>query len=141
MKKFFLCLALCLGLILSCGYAQAENQGAPLGDPVAQFTGKRWLESPDNAKQAFLFGIDTAIAIEAVISERSAAKGPKAQRQSVYPLSPFEKGWMKAFKDVTRAELVNRVNAWYEEHPDSQERPVLDVIWYEIIVPALKAEK
>lgn len=138
MKKFLVCLTV-IAALLTWGPAYSED--APItnpGNPVEQFTGYLWQKSTENEKQAFIFGIDTAIAIEYFISKKSVTKAAKAGKKPVYTLSPFEKGWMQSFKNITRAELVNMINSWYEKNPDKLDRPVLNVIWYEIIQPNLK---
>lgn len=135
MKKAFFGLLLCLGLICP---------GATLGagsNPVDQFTGKYWVETPEASKEAYLFGIDSAIAVEYFINDRLAEKNVKKGKKPVYTLSPFERGWMMAFRDTSRKELIKLVDDWYAAHPDSLDRPVMSVIWYEIIEPRLNAEK
>ena len=59
----------------------------------------------------------------------------------MYTLSPFEKGWMKAFKGVSRADVVKMVDTWYAANPQSLDRPVMNVIWREIIEPRLDAKQ
>lgn len=111
----------------------------PAGNPVAQFTGEYWLQSTPENKEAYLFGIDSAVAVEKYISEKSQV-GKKGKKQIV-TLSPFETGWMKAFENMTRKEIVEEVDAWYKANPDKQNRPVLEVIWYEVIAPRLEENK
>ena len=59
----------------------------------------------------------------------------------MYTLSPFEKGWMKAFKGVSRTEVIKMVDAWYAANPQRLDRPVMNVIWREIIEPRLDAKQ
>ena len=44
---------------------------------------------------------------------------------------------MKAFKDVKRTTIVEEVDAWYAAHPDRLDRPVLGVLWFELVEPRL----
>lgn len=141
MKKFFGCLALLA--MLACPFLSnaEETHGNPSGNPVDQFTGKYWLDSTVDNQKAYLFGIDSAIAVEAFIHNLQVANKAKAGKRPVYTLSPFEKGWMEAFKDVSRDHIVEEVTKWYKDHPQDLDKPVLRVIWYELVVPRLKKDK
>lgn len=143
MKKSLLSLALCCALVLGCTAVRAaENMQVGAGsNPVDQFTGELWQKSAETEKLAFLFGVETAIAVENFVNAKVTEKSAKAGRKPVYTLSPFEKSWMEAFREVPRAEIAKQVDAWYAAHPDQLERPVMAVIWYEIIVPRLPVKK
>ena len=110
MKKSVLCLALSLALVLAFAPVraaentpEAENSKA---NPVDQFTGAAWQKTPEAEKLAFLFGVETAITVEYFVNGKIAEKATKEGKRPVYTLSPFEKGWMKAFKGVNRAEVA-----------------------------------
>lgn len=142
MRKTLRCLALLAALALPMQSNAAEAPAVnPAGNPVDQFTGVYWVKStPDNQK-AYLFGIDSAVAVEKFIQNQQAANRAKSGKKPLYTLSPFEKGWMEAFKNVSRDQIAQEVTKWYDEHPDSLDRPVLGVIWYELIAPRLKKGK
>lgn len=141
MKKLFCSLALLTLLFMPVSGMADDANTNPAGNPVDQFTGKYWVESnPDNQK-AYLFGIDSAIAVEAFIHDQQASKAKKGSKKHVYTLSPFEKGWMEAFKNVSRDQIIEEVNKWYKEHPQDLDRPVLAVIWHELVVPRLEKAK
>lgn len=143
MKKIFAFVFLFAALALVPGFANAVqdvNQKPitnPAGNPIDQFTGESWVKSSDGEKLAYLFGIDSAIAVEYFINSKESANSAKAGKKPVYTLSPFERGWMDAFKNVTRSELVKEVNAWYAAHPESLEKPVMSVIWNQFVAPRL----
>lgn len=141
MKKFFGCLAI-LAMLACPILSNAEGPGGnPSGNPVDQFTGKYWLDSTVDNQKAYLFGIDSAISVEAFIQNLQVSKKAKAGKKPVYTLSPFEKGWMEAFKGVSRDQIVEEVTKWYKDHPQDLDTPVLRVIWYELVVPRLKQDK
>ncbi len=141
MKKFFYLLFF-LVFLASPSYSFAdENTGNPAGNPVDQFTGKYWMDSTADNKKAYLFGIESAIAVEKFIQNSLVAKRAKSGKKPVYTLSPFEKGWMEAFRDVSREQIAEEVTKWYQDNPDKLDRSVLSVIWYELIVPRIKQEK
>lgn len=141
MKKFLSSLALLT--LLACPFqAGAADTGRnPAGNPVDQFTGKYWLESTPENQRAYLFGIESAIAVEKFIQDLQAEKKLKSAQKQFYTLSPFEKGWMRAFKDVSRERIAEEVTKWYKENPDQADRPVLSVIWHQLISPRLKEGK
>ena len=146
MRKALYKLILVAALLLPAG-VQAEEAitpKAPLinpaGNPVDQFTGEYWVKSSLENKEAYLFGIDSAIAVEAIIARNMEAKA-KSGKKSASMLSPFARGWMDAFKDMTRKEIVATVDKWYEEHPAELNRSVLSVIWFDVIEPRLNTNK
>lgn len=128
-----LVLTMSLFVLLACPLAAMADDSGPAGNPVELLTGKVWQESKQENKQAWLFGIDTAVAVESAVIERMQEMAGK--KKSVQE-SPFVSKWMKAFgSDDTRAKIVAQVDEWYKAHPDQLARPVMDVIWYEIVVP------
>ena len=141
MKKLFFCFAMLLGLALTANASETNSSSAQ--NPVEQFTGQIWQTSKPENKQAFLFGIDTAIAVEKAINEQvnSKTKDAKKAKKVSHTLSVFEKNWMDAFKDMSREQIVKAVDDWYAANPEKLDRPVLEVIWYEIIVPKVGKTK
>lgn len=136
MKKFL------LGLLLLAGLSLPMQAGAAdAGNPVEKLTGKVWMDSQPANKRAFLFGIDTVIAIDKTLADLRQQQAAKTGKKPVYVLSLFDKSWMKAFENTTRDQLIEQINQWYEANPQKLDRPVMDVIWYEIIEPRLKAAK
>lgn len=147
MKKvviIWLCLAM-FGMGVTTAVAADATGTAPVakkehqtGNPVEQLTGEIWMKSAAEIKAALLFGVECAMSIEHAIAKRldevNAADGKK-KNAGKSTLSPFEKAWATAFKGVARAEIVENIDAWYAKNPDKQQRPVFDVIWYELIVP------
>ena len=105
-------------------------------NPVDSVTGELWTMSTQEAKLAYVLGIESAIYIEHMIYQK-AREGKKGAQAPLQNLSPFEKGWAKAFENVARREIVARVDSWLETHPDQRKRAVLGIIWYELIVPQL----
>lgn len=132
MKKIFSSLVIAMALCIGSAAQAAGSQ--PGANPVDQFTGKYWVESTEQNKEAYLYGIESAIEVEYYINSRMADKPGKKQS---FTLSPFEKGWMEAFKDTPRKQIASEVDKWYAAHPDQLDRPVLAVIWYELIAPRL----
>ena len=105
-------------------------------NPVDIVTGELWMTSKQEEKLAYILGIESAICIEHMINQK-AQENKKGRKAPLHNLSPFEKGWAKVFENVTREEIASRVDAWLKNHPDQQKRPVLAIIWYELIAPKL----
>ena len=141
MNKPVLSLALSLVLILACAPVHASEvmpeAGMQQGNPVDKFTGTVWQKTAEAEKLSFLFGVESAITVEFFVNSKVVEKAAKEGKRPVYTLSPFEKGWMKALKGVSRTEVVKMVDQWYAANPQRLDRPVMSVIWYEIIEPRL----
>lgn len=138
MKKLF------MGFLLVLAMAASAHAAAPAGaikafDPVAVLTGQHWLDSSLDNKKAYLFGIETAIAIESDIANQKSEAAKKSGRPSVEP-SLFVRAWIGAFTGTTNDEIVDLLDDWFKAHPEDANRPVMDVIWYQLIVPRMDAK-
>lgn len=146
MKKglvFLACIALLSMGAMSAFAVESTTAPAPkkamAANPIEQLTGEVWTQSTADVKKALLFGVECAISIEHAIASRlqeveKSVKGkPKPST-----LSPFEKAWSAAFQNVPREEIVEGIDTWYAQNPDKKQRPVFDVIWYELIAPKTK---
>ncbi|MDR1777293.1 MAG: hypothetical protein LBR31_05635 [Desulfovibrio sp.] len=143
MKKTLLSFGLALLLTMS-GFADArageEKECPAAANPVERLVGTVWQKSDQSHKEAFLFGVESAIALEYFINARMEKMAVEKGKKPKSVLSGFERGWMEAFKGVSRAEIAKSVDKWYAENPDKLDRPVLGVIWHEMIAPRLTRE-
>lgn len=149
MKKIFVIAMLVLGLCVTGTVQAAEKETVakdaaaetiktnPKGNNVLQFTGNYWLNSTPQNQEAYLFGLESAITVEILEHDRQATEKGSKKRKIVNSLSSFAKGWSEAFVNTSRKEIAEAVTNWYNAHPDSLEKPVLAVIWYDIIQPRL----
>ncbi len=140
MRKSVLGLGVVLALVLACApvrAAQVADGDVVQNNPVEQLTGNVWQKTSDTDKAAFLLGVESAITIEYFVNTKLAEKAAKSGKKPVYTLSPFEKGWMNAFKGVSRAEIIAQINQWFAANPGQLDRPVMSVIWYELIAPRI----
>lgn len=126
--------ALALMLTLAMG---ASTQAAPRSNPVDQFTGTVWQATSLDNKAAFLFGVESAITVEYFVNSKAAEKAAKEGKAPASNLSPFEKGWMTAMKDVSRRQIIEKIDAWYAANPDKLDTPVMTAIWIVFIKPTL----
>ncbi len=133
MKKLALCLMLTILVSLSFSIAMAKK------NPVDQLTGSVWMESSQENKQALIFGVDCAISMEYITAKYQAKQDGKSKEHLdlVDTLTPFSKGWILAFSNVTRQEIIAEVDDWYANNQDKLNMPVFSIIWHEVIEPKL----
>ena len=112
-------LAACAGWLLVTGTANA--------DEVPMVTGEHWVKSSDELKKAYLIGVANVLQVEQAYEGTS----PPTDAQSVVPRMA------KGLKGQTLDSVRERLNRWYAAHPDQIKRPVLETIWFEIVVPGL----
>jgi hypothetical protein len=124
-----------MALILLFGGAVPGARADNL-NPVDTVTGELWMLSSQEEKLAYLLGIESAISLEEMLSKKSL-ESKKEARAPLHNLSPFEKGWIQAFKGVTRKNIAARIDAWLKAHPERHKEAVLGIIWNELIVPNL----
>ena len=107
---------------------QAENT------PMAELNGYVWQTSEPQSKLDFLLGVECAMAMEAAIKQVAEERGGTVE------LSRFAHGWQIAFRDKTRPDIVRQIDEFYVSHPDARGRHVFDVIWTEMVRPAMAAK-
>src|SRR5690349_453543 len=112
-------LAACVSLLLVTGGAKA--------DEVPMVTGEHWMKSSDELKKAYLIGIVNVLQVEHAYE----VSAPPSDAQSLVPRLA------KGLKGQTLDGVRDRLNRWYAAHPDQLKRPVLETIWFEIVVPGL----
>ena len=107
-------------LMMSSGVARAEE--------VPLITGEHWAKSTEEMKKAYLVGIANIVQIELAYEGANAA--PDAQ--SILPRM------VKGLKGQTLDSVREALNKWYAAHPEQTQRPVIETIWFEMVVPGLK---
>ncbi|WP_422419622.1 hypothetical protein [Pseudomonas sp. GZD-222] len=107
-------------LVTASGMARAEG--------VALITGEQWLQSSEHLKKVYLIGIANAYEVEAAYYKAK----PPSDEHSLIPR--FGRGLKGQTLDTVREGL----NQWYAAHPDQVKRPVIETIWFEMVVPGLK---
>lgn len=101
--------------------------GAARADEVPIVTGEHWTRSTEQLKKVYLVGIANLVQVETAYF----ANNPPSDAQSFMPR--FARGLKGQTLDTVRATL----DRWYADHPDKLQRPVLETIWFEIVVPGL----
>ena len=113
----------CMALALVWSSARA--------DEVPLITGEHWTKSSEELKRVYLIGIANVIQIESAYH----AATPPSDAQSIVPR--FAKGLRGETLDSVR----NALDRWYAAHPDKLQRPVIETIWFEMVVPGLQKAK
>lgn len=113
----------CVAIALVAGVARA--------DEIPLVTGEHWTKSSVEMKKAYLVGIANVVQIEMAFAEGN----PPSDAQSFLPRL------VKGLKGQTLDSVRASVDAWYAAHPDRLERPVMDTIWFELVVPGLEKNK
>ncbi len=114
-------LAACLTLAITSGSARA--------DEVPLVTGEHWTKSTEQVKKAYLVGIANILQVETAYEGAS----PPSDAQSVVPR--FVKGLKN--KGHTLDSVREGIDKWYAANPDKMQRPVIEIIWFEMVVPGL----
>ncbi len=91
-------------------------------------TGEHWTKSSEEVKKVYLVGIANVAQVETAYQAGNAP--PDAQ--SVVPRL------VKGLKGQTLDSVREGLNKWYAAHPDQLQRPVIETLWFEMVVPGLK---
>jgi hypothetical protein len=112
----------CVMLTLGQG---ARAQEIPL------VTGKQWTESSEQMKKAYLVGIANLVQVESAYYDDK----PPGDTQSIVPRLA------KGLRGHTLDSVRQRVDNWYAAHPDELKRPVIETIWFDMVIPGLQPKK
>jgi len=117
--------------LLAGSAALAMAGGVARADEVPLVTGEQWTKSTAEVKKVYLVGIANTLQVE------SAYEGatPPSDAQSLVPR--FGKG----LKGQTLDSVKERLDKYYAANPDKLKRPVLETVWFEIVVPATPKSK
>ncbi|MBO9331812.1 hypothetical protein C1I89_01820 [Achromobacter pulmonis] len=121
-KHLFGPAVLALALLAPATGAAAASEGAPI------LTGQQWSQSDPNLKKAYLLGMANLLQVEQAYQRRHAP----TDAQSLVPR--FAKGLQTQTLDSVRESLDN----WYAANPTRMDRPVVETLWFEIVVPGTK---
>jgi hypothetical protein len=115
--------AACMTLAMMAGSVRAQE--------VPLITGEHWTKSSEEMKKAYLVGMANIVLIE------MAYEGPNqlSDAQSALPRM------VKGLKGHTLDSVRETLNKWYAANPDKLQRPVIETIWFEMVVPGLKNPK
>ena len=113
----------CMVLLLTCGGVGAAE--VPLVD------GTHWTRSSDEVKKAYLIGLANLVQVEAAYYADNPALNE----------SGFSPRVARGMKGQTLVGVLEALDKWYADHPEQLQRPVVETIWFEMVVPALRQSK
>ena len=105
--------------------------GSARAQEIPIVTGALWTTSSDQVKKAYLVGIANAIQVEAAYE----GTNPPPDAQSIVPRLA------KGMKGQTLDSVREGLDKWYAANPDKLQRPVIETIWFEMVVPGLAKNK
>lgn len=134
--KHALCV-LAFAAVLGAGCHREEPKAvpAPEATPMASLDGYVWETSAPQSKLDFLLGVECAIAMDAALQQAAREHGGTVE------LSIFANGWQVAFQDRARPDIVRGIDEFYARNPEQKGRHVFDVIWTEMVRPAVAAKR
>jgi len=112
--------AACMTLAVLAGPARAAD--------IPLVTGEQWTASTEQVKKGYLVGIANLVQVELAFGGAT----PAADAQSVVPR--MAKGLRGQTLDSVREGLTR----WYAANPQRLQRPVVETIWFEMVVPGLQ---
>ena len=105
--------------------------GSVHADEVPIVTGEQWTKSSDQVKKGYLVGVANIIQVEAAFHSGN----PPPDAQSFLPR--FARG----MKGQTLESVIAGLDGWYAKNPARLQRPVIETIWFEMVVPGLEKNK
>ena len=102
--------------------------GSAVAEEVPLITGEHWVKSTDQMKKAYLIGMANMVLVEIAYE----GSNPPSDAQSIVPRM------VKGLRGQTLDSVREALDKWYASHPDQLRRPVVETIWFELVVPGLK---
>ena len=94
--------------------------------------GKSWKKSAPILKRSYLVGVSNLMSAEYAYQQEF---GPPPDRQTTIQRLYEEND------EVTLDGVIDRIDDWYEAHPDQLDMTVLEVIWLDMVRPNLPASR
>jgi len=118
------------GMFATC-VTLAMAWGSVRADEVPLVTGELWVKSSEQLKRAYLIGIANIIQVDTAYQ----AASPPTDAQSVVPRVA------RGLKGQTLDSVREGLDRWYAANPDRLQRPVVETMWFEMVVPGLQKTK
>jgi hypothetical protein len=109
--------------LVSASLVAAESNGKP---DMPLVTGSHWVQSTDELREAFLYGIGNILEMEQAMHDDAISS-----KNSMVPVL------IKALSPMSLDQVKDSLTNWYAGHPEQAERPVVEVLYVEIALPRL----
>ena len=114
--------------VVAAGVMMAAAGGIVQAQEVPLVTGAQWTQSSEATKKVYLIGIANVLQVEVAYE----GTNPPSDAQSLVPRLA------KGMKGQTLDSVREGLDKWYAANPDKLQRPVIETIWFEMVVPGLK---
>jgi len=114
-------------LVLAC-IAFCFGAGGVRADEVPVVTGEHWTKSSPEVKKVYLIGIANVLQVETAYF----GVNPPTDAQSFVPRM------VRGLRGQTLDTVRDALDRWYGSNPERLQRPVLETIWFEVVVPGLR---
>jgi hypothetical protein len=111
--------------------ALAMGWGSVRAEEVPMVTGEHWTRSAEPLKKAYLVGIANLIQVETAYQATNAP----TDAQSIVPRIA------RGLKGHTLDSVREGLDRWYAANPDRVQRPVIETIWFELVLPGLQKNR
>jgi hypothetical protein len=112
-----------VALALGCGTARAQE--------VPLITGEHWTTSTEQMKKAYLVGMANVVHVETAYQGTNAP----SDAQSVLPRL------VRGLKGQTLDSVREALDRWYAANPGRVQRPVIETLWFELVLPGLQKNR
>jgi hypothetical protein len=109
----------------------ALTGGIAVAADIPLVDGTHWVKSTAEVKKAYLVGVSNVIQLEVAYQ----ADNPLPEGRSLAPRAA------RGMTGQTLNGVLESLDRWYGAHPEQLQRPVLETIWFEMVVPGLKTNK
>ena len=104
-------------------------QSAPAQVDLSFPDGEDWPNATEREKMAYLLGIRDMATAEYQLT------GPNPKRRTL-----VEK-LVEGLDGMTLKQIMESIDGYYKANPDQQKRPILEVIWFQLVVPKVGPAK
>ena len=115
-------------MLFAASLVLAVATGIAGAQEIPVVTGEHWTRSSVEMKKAYLVGMANIVLIEVAYE----GANPVSDAQSILPRM------VKGLKGQTLDSVREALDRWYAAHPDQIRRPVVETIWFELVVPGLR---
>jgi len=105
--------------------------GSARADEVPLVTGQQWTQSTEQVKKVYLVGLANVAQIETAYQAGNAP----SDAQSLIPRM------VRGLKGQTLDSVRDGLDRWYAANPGKLQRPVIETLWFELVVPGLQQNK
>ena len=111
--------------------AAALAWGGVRAQEVPLVTGEHWVKSAEPVKKAYLVGMANILQVEAA---HQAGNAP-TDAQSIVSRA------VRGLRGQTLDGVRDRLDRWYAANPDKLQRPVIETLWFEMVMPGLQGQR